>query len=234
MSITKEELFKCFDILELNTEEKDTITLEQASASFGKLVLIVHPDKAGYDQTANFQRLREAYEKVRNYFKETNIPSTERRNFFDDNFELFNFPHENKGSFTVKIQDSLAHSWNECITTLLGSPFVKKNIKGTETDRYWKVEYEQKEITLHLYILPKNRKGSKLLVQGSDQGSICAYVFNELPVIYSKVCEGKVKAIKVDKNTKSSQLVTCDQCKFKSSIIQMKIHIRNYHNTKST
>ena len=51
---------------------------------------------------------------------------------------MFNFPQENKGSFTVRIQDMMANSWSNCVTEILGDPFIKKNTKGTETDRFWK------------------------------------------------------------------------------------------------
>ena len=111
-------------------------------------------------------------------------------NFFEDNFTAFNFPCENQGSFTVKIEDSMAASWNDALTFLLGNPQVKTNGRGTETDRFWKLNYEFKkniEITVHLYNKPKNKSGSKLLIQGSDQSAICSYVFNELPQIYKKI-----------------------------------------------
>ena len=35
--------------------------------------------------------------------------------FFEDNFEKFNFPFENKGSFTFVIKDYLANTWQECM-----------------------------------------------------------------------------------------------------------------------
>ena len=38
---------------------------------------------------------------------------------FKDNFEKFNFPYANKGSFTIGIEDSLADTWQNCMESLL-------------------------------------------------------------------------------------------------------------------
>ena len=152
--------------------------------------------------------------------------------FFFDNFEKFNFPFENKGSFTVNIEDSLADIWQDCMTRLLGAPKVKINQWGTECDRTWKVEYgfERKTvITIHIYNKPKNKKGSKLLLQASLQSLICSYVFEELPKIYKLVCDAKPMALddNLKRKSKPSEkpIVKCDQCRFKSNFIQMKMHL---------
>ena len=74
------------------------------------------------------------------------------------------------------------------------------------------------------------------MLQGSVQSMICSYVFNELPKIYKLVCNTKLKSledkIKEKNRTPSKVLVKCDQCRFKSSMIQMKMHIKNIHNKK--
>ena len=74
--------------------------------------------------------------------------------FFEDNYEKFNFPFENKGSFTVLIEDYLADTWQRCIENILGEPKVVINAWGTECDRIWKVTHENCEITLHIYNKP--------------------------------------------------------------------------------
>ena len=152
----------------------------------------------------------------------------ENQRFFDDNFQAFNFPYENKGSFTVKIEDALADTWQECITQLINS-------HGTQFDRFWKVEYgvERKiDKTIHIYNNPKNRKASKLMLQGSTQSLICSYVFSELPKIYKLVCEAQPKPL--EGNMKKKPTVKCDQCHFKSNMIKMKLHIKNMHIKKAT
>ena len=60
---------------------------------------------------------------------------------------------------------------------------------------------------------------------------ICSYVFDELPKIYKLVTENKPLKIETSSKTKKSSLVSCDQCKFKSSIIQMKMHIKTIHDS---
>ena len=128
MMMTNEVLKKNLLILEIEVgsdEEIHAITLKDASIAFQKLALILHPDKAGTESTAAFQELRNAYELVRDHFKKKETVSDDSvivvddaQRFFDDNFEKFNFPYENKGSFTVSIEDYLADTWQDCITEL--------------------------------------------------------------------------------------------------------------------
>ena len=204
---------------------------------------MLHPDIAGDESTAAFRQLYQAYEKLRSHILQSSESndSTAARDFFSDNFEAFNFPYENQGSFTVKIEDALASAWNDTITKYLGIPLIKMNSRSTETDRYWKVNYKHGfhniELTIHLYMKPKSKTGSKLLVQGSEQTVICAYVFYELPIIYKKVCELKVGRLALESKSKSKitkTLVKCDQCSFRSSILQMKVHIKSLHDKKQS
>ena len=249
MVMTNEELRRNLAILKIQGDaDIESVTPGDVRAAFQKLALVLHPDKAGPESKAAFQTLRKAYEQVREHFKEkvangngSVILTDDDQKFFDENFENFNFPFENKGSFTVKIEDSLADVWQDCISQLLGAPKVKINPQGTECDRWWKVEYGQErkiDITIHIYIRPKNKKGSKLMIQGSIQSLICSYVFKELPKIYRVVCESKPKQleeeIRKQKTPGKQMMVKCDQCRFKSSMIQMKMHLKNVHAKKAT
>ena len=205
-----EDLKRYLAILEIVADDVSTVTLRDANLAFQKIALIVHPDKAGKESTAAFQRLRDAYERVRNHFKEkinlddeSIVVTDEETRFFDDNFEKFNFPFENKGSFTVRIEDSIADFWQNCLTEQFGEAKVKINGRGTECDRHWKVEYGQEkriEITIHIYNKPKNKKGSKLMLQGSIQSMICSFVFEELPKIYKNQIHWKGKEKEIVKH----------------------------------
>ena len=96
-------------------------------------------------------------------------PAVDDQNVFvRDNFDKFNFPFQNQGSFTVNLQDSFADLWQNCLDSVYGEPSVMKNSKGTVTDTFWKFMYENIEITLHFYNhnKPKDKKTSKMLVQG--------------------------------------------------------------------
>ena len=56
------------------------------------------------------------------------------------------------------------------ISNVLGKPTVNSNTRGTEYDRYWKTKYGLDtviELTIHIYNKPKNKHGSKILIQGS-------------------------------------------------------------------
>ena len=127
-------------------------------------------------KTAEFQKLRSAYEKLNIYLKEKPIsaenPGTVEENveddFFRDNFDKFNFPYENMGSFTVRIEEYLADTWQEYIAVMLGQPKVKINDQGTECDRHWKVQYAGIDITLHIYNKPKIKREASLCYKGAD------------------------------------------------------------------
>ena len=240
MLLTTEEIKKYLSILKI--EDENSMDLRQVKTSYLKLALVTHPDKTGKDSNAAFQELKEAYENIRDHIREkSNIDeeakaeSDDIERFFDDNFEKFNVPQENNGSFTVFIENSLAQAWQDCITSILGEPKVKINSNGVECDRSWKVSYTQQktiDITIHIYKNPRNKTGSKLMLQGSIQTMICSYVFTELPKIYKMVCETRPKFLDDKAKVKQKALVKCEQCRFKSSMIQMKMHIKNIHTKK--
>ena len=240
MAMSNEDLKKHFCVLKIE-DDIVSVSLKDVNVAFRKLALILHPDKAGSESTSAFQELLDSFDKVLNHFKakdvrgnESSFENDEDERFFKDNFHKFNFPFANKGSFTVTIEDFLADTWQECMTKYLGDPKVVINAWGTECDRIWKVQHGKEnkiEITVHIYNKPKNKKCSKLMLQGSIQSLICSYVFEELPKIYKMVCDNKPKPledkIKSKKKTYGKPIVKCDQCKFKSSMVQMKMHIQN-------
>ena len=191
-------------------KDLDNITVKDINVAYRKLAKTIHPDKAGDEKTEAFQDLLQASVKLRDYFKDkvqSADETDEEELFFKDNFERFNYPFENKGSFTVGIEDHLADTWQSCIEELLGPPKVTKNSWGTECDRYWKVPYSDSEITLHIYNNPKNKKGSKLMLQGRPQTITCSYVFEELPKIYKLVQQKGPKSI-VNKSWNNSKIET--------------------------
>ena len=90
MILSDAELSECLIALELDPKDIDNITLKQASKAFQRLALLVHPDKAGEEYTAQFQRLFASYEKLRNHFKQTK-DKTDKGNFFDDWYSFISF-----------------------------------------------------------------------------------------------------------------------------------------------
>ena len=117
--------------------------------------------------------------------------------FLKENFKNFNFPFENQGSFTVRVEDKLAEVSQECLGLQYGEPRIVKNANGTECDQMWKFMFGQDkhriEITVHFYNhkKPKDKKQSKILLPGYIQSSICEYVFVELPKISKMVSSKK-------------------------------------------
>ena len=132
------------------SEDISNVTVRNIRVAFRKKALLLHPDKAGEMKTAAFQKLRSAYEELMTYIENDDSRAAQEVNtveendeevFFQDNFNQFNFPHENKGSFTVRIEDYLADTWEVFLVHLLGDPVVATNPQGVECDRFWKVMY---------------------------------------------------------------------------------------------
>ena len=86
--------------------------------------------------------------------------------FTKDNFKNFNFPKENKGSFTVEIENRLADNWQECLEKKYGTSKVFKNPNGTVCDRIWKYMFGgsgDKEIELTIHTNHRKRRRVKSL-----------------------------------------------------------------------
>ena len=183
---TKAELKRFLEVLEID-EDITNVSVKPINKAFRKLAKVTHPDKVGDEKTSVFQALLYAYDNLKDYFKEKQgisdediFETDEEEEFFRKNFEKFNFPFANQGSFTVNIEDHLADTWQKCMEDVLGEPMVYRNPNGTECDRSWKVYYgkdEKIQITIHIYNNPKNKKGSKIMLQGSRQSLLCSYVF---------------------------------------------------------
>ena len=67
------------------------------------------------------------------------------------------------------------------------------------------------------------------MVQGGSQYLICMFVFNVLPKIYKDVCKNKPKIVENRRTQPARSLVSCDQCKLKSSLTDMKKHMLTAH-----
>ena len=201
-----EELKKDMATLRIDIETLVSLTIKQAKNQYHKIALVTHLDKADPDNpkqveefTAAFKELGNSYERVFKYIveklqsKSEDVIEPQHMNdedvFVRENFNKFNFPYENHGSFTVNVEDYLAGLWQECLEQVYGEPCIRINAKGTECDRLWKTRFGQEvhcaEITVHFYNhnKPKDKKQSKLLIQGGIQSSICEFVFSDILVI---------------------------------------------------
>ena len=73
------------------------------------------------------------------------------------------------------------------------------------------------------------------MLQGSCQSVLCSYVFGELPKIYKLVCANKPKVLEPNKRSvikPAKPDVKCEKCKYKSTMIQMKMHMKTVHGNK--
>ena len=209
-----EQMKKDLFTLKINIDDLESLSVQQAGTQYRKVALTVHPDKADplnpeqiEEFTAAFQDLGNCYQRLLKYIgerlqsetEEAIEPKNDEDKFARENFGKFNFPFENQGSFTVKVEDDLAEVWQECFESVFGAPRIVTTPKGTESDRIWKtvVEHEERksEITVHFYNhnKPKDKKQSLFLIQGGIQSFLCEFVFSELPKIYKLVCMRKVQ-----------------------------------------
>ena len=245
------DLSEAFKHIGIDENGVNGCTIHDASIAYRRTAKIVHPDRLGSEATqddiaratAAFQTLGNAYKVVVKYLvdklkdtKEEVIADVEK--FSKDNFESFNFPTQNKGSFTVEIENRLADTWQECLEKKFGPPKVFINDNGTECDRTWKYMFggqddKKIELTIHIYNKPQKKKKSKILVQGSDNSIICLFVFGELPQIYKMVCSMQPKPLDSGRklrNSTAKNLVACEECDFRTSYVDMRMHMKSRHN----
>ena len=117
------ELLEDFKRIGIEDTAVDEYTVHDAAIAYRRTAKVIYPDKVGSDATADeiatataaLQALGKAYKSVINYLvdqikqsKNEVVEDVER--FTRDNF---NFPHENNGSFTVEIENSLADTWQD-------------------------------------------------------------------------------------------------------------------------
>ena len=143
MEMSNEEFQNHLCVLKIEKEVSE-VTKRDVNVAFRQVAKILHPDKFGDESTkAAFQELLDSFNKLTDHFANMGKTSDEcpvdignDDRFLADNFHRFNFPYENKGSFTVSIEDFLADTWHKCLIEHLGEPRVIVNDFGTECDRY--------------------------------------------------------------------------------------------------
>ena len=155
---TSDELKKDLSTLRMDIDNLETE--QQARTAYHKVALEVHPDKADPENreqvakfTAAFQELGNCYQRVLKHIidkmqsqgKDVIEPMNDEAVFTKEDFDKFNFPFENRGSFTVGVEDDLAEVWQDCLEEKYGEPQIVINENGTECDRMWKVMFGQKQ-----------------------------------------------------------------------------------------
>ena len=121
---TNDEVKKDLANLKIDSDSLDNLTGDMVKAAYYKTALLTHPDKADpadakqvEEFTAAFQELGNSYQRILQYLIENegdNIEAMKDEQMRDEAllakeiFDKFNVPHENKGSFTVRVEDKLA------------------------------------------------------------------------------------------------------------------------------
>ena len=248
-----EQIKKDLKTLGIDEDKLDTLTVKDARTAYHNTARKIHPDKTDQKDdekvqkhTTEFKQVGSAYERILKYIiaklqdqKNRELePANEEDMFARDNFDKFNFPSENIGSFTVLVEDHLAELWQECLQEIYGEPrIVKVANTGTESDRIWKITYiNNMEITLHFYNhnKPKDKKQSKILVQGGNQSLLCEFVFGELPKVYRMVTLKKKNMIPILRETKRKRITTPAKkrnIKYKPTLEELKCALCDFAST---
>ena len=165
-------------VLKLQDKVIENLSISEVIRAYRKLARFVHPDTSGYESTADFQVLGNAYERLLSIVVDkTNAEESEKESepnmndnneketlsdeekFVRDNFHHFNFPTDKNGHFVVIVQNELADVWADCFESIYGKPIVNRIEKtGTEVSRLWKIIFKENELTVHFYNKPKSTK----------------------------------------------------------------------------
>ena len=124
------------DLVILGLEERllEDARIGEVIKAYRRKARIVHPDKAGKESTAAFQKLNNAYERLLAYLvnkcnsneDESDEEEDEDEIFAKANFHNFNFPNEKEKSFVVQVENDLADAWSECFERKYGIPVINK------------------------------------------------------------------------------------------------------------
>lgn len=151
--------------LGIKIEKLDGLTIQKVKTAYHKAAKAIHPDKADpknleqvAEFTSKFQEIGNAYQRILRYLvkkiqeeekvegrkeeKNEEEKEAEVDNFIKKIFNKFNFPFENKGSFTVTVEDRLAEVWQDCLAAQYGIPRTDTNPNGTVCGRMWKFFFE--------------------------------------------------------------------------------------------
>ena len=125
-----EELMKDLSTLRLDAHNLNSLTVKHARVAYHKAALLVHPDKADPENleqvaefTAAFKELGNSYQRVLKHIidklqSQSDVsvkPMNDEAVFAKEHFDKFNFPFENQGSFTVRVEDNLAEVWQDVL-----------------------------------------------------------------------------------------------------------------------
>ena len=116
-------------ILGIPLDKITSLTSKDARVAYHRTAREIHPDKADRNNQKQIDEFNEAfkkdggaYERILQYIIDKLCNQNDKKEhcerdeaiFAKENFDKFNFPYENNGSFTVLVEDNLAELWQEC------------------------------------------------------------------------------------------------------------------------
>jgi len=119
------DLEKAFHILEIDTKDHFTLTLDELKKKYHKLALKNHPDKNGNTLASNeiFSKINEAYHYIlRERFTNINLNNEDNDDFFNNDFynnDFYDKDQTNGNYYDLLKQFIHGFQYNEYLTTLI-------------------------------------------------------------------------------------------------------------------
>ena len=172
----------CKELQNLESGEKEEISVQLVGKRFRKKALRVHSDKTRCGDDEDFKellndynRLVDAIEKISDVEDEIIVEKSEIHSFF----KKHNFAKEFSQSWTIFIEKEKIQKWKNEMEKEYPNP---KHLQGQGTQYKTIVDDKNVFTTLYDVAIPK------MNIQG-NHSSIRKFVIDVLPDIYKKVCE---------------------------------------------
>ena len=216
--------------------------MKEIRAQFLKLALIKHPDKPNGSEK-EMKELLKAYKLVGKHIEEmgSEVKDDPEEHEARRNFKDFNFENINKQSISISILTIHAAAWEIILETNYGKP-VDKSDKGNGK-KYTVVSYvdpNQCSGTVYITIWNKPKQlRSTILIQAENcnMQMNMDFLYRKIPELFEDVL--KVRILDDDNHSISyvekgpaKPLVKCEKCKYKSTLMQMKMHMKAVHGNK--
>ena len=196
-----------------------------------ELSLKHHPDRPGGGDSDFFKNVTSAYRLLgefidKNYdYKEDDMEEVVARSYFKQSGQDIK---KNTKSFTVFIDNTLSHCWDDILTRHYGKPLDRDhNGKHWKHFSYSDNKVTQCDISIGKWHIPKKDNQTKMNVQSNakDNFLLTHFVSFQLPALLAEVealsGEGSGHGLQLShvKSLKEQEQIKCDLCYFKAENI---------------
>ena len=167
--------------------DKMPVSMKELTSQYKKLCLVYHPDKNDGSEasTENFKLLQKHYLTIGEYLLNNQKVDTLAEAEEIKEFHQYNYDVKNQKCHVVLIENEMTEAWMNVLNKSYGVPENKKS-PGFIYKVPFAINNKTFNITLTLYVKPKNDNKSKLHVQ-SVQWVNDAFMAQEMQGIYAMV-----------------------------------------------